>query len=239
MEETVQFMIGAEASCSDGACGQVLRVIVDPVAEAVTHLVVVPKHQRDPGRLVPLDLVDATAGEIRLRCTRAEFEKLDLAEETDFIAGTGTHEGYGPGQVGYWPYYGLGSNMGIGGLGMAGIGGMGMDRGGNVSDTVTYDTVPLGEVEVRRGEHVHATDGQIGRVQGLVIDLASRHVTHVLLQDGHLWDRKEVAIPMSAVASTSDGIQLKITRQEVQDLPPVDISHPGAPQTAREVPADQ
>jgi sporulation protein YlmC with PRC-barrel domain len=226
MEQTAQFMIGAEASCSDGACGQVQRVIVDPVAGAVTHLVVEPKHRRDRGRLVPLDLVNATAGEIRLQCTQAEFEKLDPAEETEFIAGTGTYAGYGPGQVGYWPYYGLGG-MG-GGMGGMGIGGIGMG-GRNVPQTITYDTVPLGEVEVRRGEHVHATDGQIGRVQGLVIDPASRHVTHVLLQEGHLWGRKQVAIPISAVASTSEGIQLKITRQEVQDLPPVDITHPDAP----------
>jgi hypothetical protein len=48
----------------------------------------------------------------------------------------------------------------------------------------------------------------------------------VLLQEGHLWGRKEVAIPISAVASTTDGIQLKLAKQEVQDLPPVDIDHP-------------
>jgi hypothetical protein len=29
------------------------------------------------------------------------------------------------------------------------------------------------------------------------------HVTHVLLQEGHLWGRKEVAIPITAVAGTS------------------------------------
>ena len=81
-------------------------------------------------------------------------------------------------------------------------------------------------MEVRRGQPVQATDGDIGRVQGLVIDPGSRHVTHVLLQEGHLWGRKEVAIPISAVASTSDGILLKITKQDVHDLPPVDINHP-------------
>jgi hypothetical protein len=52
-------------------------------------------------------------------------------------------------------------------------------------------------------------------------------VTHVLLQEGHLRGRREVAIPISAVASTATGIQLKITKQDVQDLPPVDIDHPG------------
>jgi sporulation protein YlmC with PRC-barrel domain len=83
----------------------------------------------------------------------------------------------------------------------------------------------LDEVEVRRGEHVHATDGHIGRVHGLVIDANSHHVTHVILEEGHLWGRKEVAIPIGAVTGIDDGIRLNLTKQQVQDLPPVDIDH--------------
>jgi uncharacterized protein YrrD len=98
---------------------------------------------------------------------------------------------------------------------------------GEVPRSVTYDRVPLGEVAVRRGEEVHATDGGIGRVQGLVIDPGDHHVTHVLLQEGHLWGRKQVAIPIRAVTGISDdGIRLNITKQEVEDLPPVDVDHP-------------
>jgi hypothetical protein len=48
----------------------------------------------------------------------------------------------------------------------------------------------------------------------------------VLLQEGHLWGRKEVAIPIGAVASTVGGIRLTIAKQQVQELPPVDIDHP-------------
>jgi len=88
-------------------------------------------------------------------------------------------------------------------------------------------------VEVRCGEHVHAADGHIGRVQGLVIDPDSHHVTHVLLQEGHLWGRKEVAIPISAVTGVDDGIRLNITKQQVQDLPPVDVHHPNGWSGAR------
>ena len=43
MAETTQFTIGAEAHCTDGVCGEVSRVVVDPVAQTVTHLVVEPK----------------------------------------------------------------------------------------------------------------------------------------------------------------------------------------------------
>ena len=214
MTKATPFMIGTGVSCSDGACGKVTRVVVDPVARAVTHLVVEPGHWHGPGRLVPLGLADATARQIRLRCTLADFGKLDPAEETQFLPGTPGHPGYDPDQVLWMPYYSMG--MGMGG-GMAGNYG---------PQTVTYDTVPLDEVEVRRGEHVHATDGHIGKVQGLVIEPTSHRVTHVLLQEGHLWGRKEVAVPISAVTGVDDGIRLNITKQQVQDLPPVDIQHP-------------
>jgi sporulation protein YlmC with PRC-barrel domain len=208
MADTKQFTIGARASCADGVCGEVIRVVVDPVARAVTHLVVEPKHRVGLGRLVPLDLVDTPTGEVRLRCTLAEFGNLDFAEETQFLPGDSSYAGYGPGQWLSWPYSGLGRGM------------------GELSQRVIFDKVPLGEVTVRRGEHVHATDGEIGRVHGLVIDSGDHHVTHVLLEEGHLWGHKEVAIPISAVTQVESGIQLSITKQEVYDLPPVNIDHP-------------
>jgi len=212
MAKTTPFTIGAEASCADGVCGEVSRVVIDPVAGELTHLVVEPKGRAGLGRLVPLDLVDATGGEIRLRCTRADFESLDAAEQTQFVPGTRGYAAYGPEQVLSWPYSSLG-----------GAGVEGTVTG--ISETVTYDTIPLGEVAVRRGERVHATDGEIGQVEGLVIDPRNHHVTHVLLQEGHLWGRKEVAIPISAVTGIDDGIRLNITKHQVQDLPPVDIDH--------------
>ena len=132
-----QFTIDVDATGTDGVCGKVIRIIVDPIARAVTHIVVEPKHRRGQGRLVPLDLVDTTPGEVRLRCTRAEFEKLDHAEETQFLPGGSDYDGYGPQQWVSWPYYGLGGT----GLGM-----------GAVWGSVTYDTVPLGEVTMRRGD---------------------------------------------------------------------------------------
>jgi sporulation protein YlmC with PRC-barrel domain len=217
MSETTQFTIGAKATCTNGICGEVSRVVVDPVAKTVTHLVVEPKHREGLGRIVPLDLVDTSSGDISLRCTLAEFDELDHAEESSFLPETGGHAGYDPEHVLSWPYYGLGG-MGIGATTALGI--------GNATQPVTYDALPLGEVAVHRGEQVHATDGDIGRVQGLVIDPGSHRVTHVLLQEGHLWGRKEVAIPIGAVTRADEGIQLKISKQEVQDLPEVDIDHP-------------
>jgi sporulation protein YlmC with PRC-barrel domain len=218
MSETTEFTIGSEVACSDGVCGELARVVVDPVARALTHLVVEAKHRRGTGRLVPIELVESTAEEIRLRCAMSEFEALEDAEETRFLPGASGEWPYGQSQMLSQPYYGLGMvGMGMGGMGM------GMDAG---PQTVTYDRVPVGEVEVRRGEHVHATDGPIGQVQGLVMDPSDHHVTHVLLDEGHLWGKKRVAIPISAVKDVKDGVRLNLTKDQVRDLPAVDLDHP-------------
>jgi sporulation protein YlmC with PRC-barrel domain len=213
MAGAVGFAIGSEVSCADGQCGQLSRVVVDPVAVAVTDLVVEPEHRSGLARLVPVELASPAADGILLSCTLAQFAQFDSAEETQFVPGTRGYEIYGPDQVLSWPYYRLGDTV------------MDPDLEGKFSETVTVDTVPVGEVEVRRGGHVQATDGAIGQVQGLVIDAASEHVTHVLLQEGHLWGRKQVAIPIGAVTDVADdGITLSISRQQVADLPPVSLA---------------
>jgi sporulation protein YlmC with PRC-barrel domain len=217
MAEATGFTIGAEASCSDGFCGKVSRLVIDPAARTVTHLVIEPKHRKEPGRLVPIHLVDTTTGQIRLRCTIAEFDKLDLSEETDLAEGLGYGGGYGQAEA----VQGYG---GVGGMGVGGSAtGMGIGMGlGHRTATVVHDVVPLGETEVGRGESVHALDGEIGQVQGFLVDPNDHHVTHVLLQEGHLWGRKEVVIPISAVTGVDAGIRLNITKKQVEDLPLAD-----------------
>lgn len=86
---TAPFTIGADVSRTDGVGGNVSRLVIDPRARTVTHLVV--NDRQGQGRLVPLNLVDvdATTGKIRLRCTIAEVEKIDPAGRTVLLEGGG------------------------------------------------------------------------------------------------------------------------------------------------------
>jgi len=56
-------------------------------------------------------------------------------------------------------------------------------------------------------------------VLGCMVDVADQRVTHVLLREGHLGGKREVAIPISAVNAIDEGIRLSITKKEVEDLP--------------------
>ena len=210
-----EFTIGVRASCSDGYCGELSRIITDPATRKMTHLVVKQKHRHQDDRLVPIELVDMTAGDISLRCTLAEFDELEPAEEVDLVEGDDYGGGYG-GAESVQGYGNVGS-MGVGGS----VSGTGVGTGiGHRTRTVTHHVVPLGEAELVPGEHVHAVDGEIGQVLGFIVDPDDQRVTHVLLKEGHLWGRKEVAIPVSAVTAIDEGIRLNLTKKQVEDLPP-------------------
>jgi hypothetical protein len=179
--------IGAKVTSADDVFGCVIRIIVDPTSEAVTHAVIELGGDK---RLVPIDHVHVTADGVRLNCTQAVFDKFKPAGTAgSFVAG----------------------NSGSGAM----------------VRKMTYDSIPFGEVEVRRGDHVHATDGEIGLVDGLLVDPADHRATHVLLQEGHLWGRKVVAIPMGAVTDLRVGVRLNLSKQQVENLPPVAVNRPG------------
>jgi hypothetical protein len=210
-EPRLVFRIGAGVRCADGACGELRCLVIDPATDSVTDLVVEEPHRQGLGQMVPLDQVTAATDEaVKLRCSLAEFWQLKPADETQFLPGTRGDEDYGDEQVISWPSY----------PDRGGMPGSSADNVPWVSETVTFDLVAEGKTEVPRGEHVHATDGDIGRVQGVIVDPRDRRVTHVLLREGRLWGRRELAIPRDAVASVdADGFHLNLTRQDVQDLP--------------------
>jgi sporulation protein YlmC with PRC-barrel domain len=209
-----EFTVGVRTECSDGYCGQLSRILTDPATRKITHLVIKPTHRRQSNRLVPIELVDMTADCVSLRCTLAEFDELQPAEEIDLAEGEEYGGGYGDAES--VQGYGNVGGMGIGGSVSGAPIGAGL---GHHTRTVTHHVVPMGEAELRPGEHVHAVDGEIGEVLGFIVDPDDQRVTHVVLKEGHLWGRREVAIPISAVTAIDEGIRLNITKKQVEDLP--------------------
>ena len=233
MPQARLFRLEAEVRCADGDCGKLRTLVISRGNDAVTHLVVESAHREGPSKIVPLSLVDASlvntggAGtakdEVRLRCTTAEFERLDSAEATYFPGDEDYENTVGSWEPdNLWPYYASASGMVPGTPGTPG----GL---GKIPEPVTVDAVPdelPGEDEVFRGDHVHATDGDIGHVLGFVVEAGSGRVTSILLREGHLLGRRTVLIPRSAVAEVgADGFRLNITREQLRHLPPADDEH--------------
>lgn len=200
MSET-QLMIGAEVRCSDGPGGHLRRVIVDPADNRLTHLAVRPDGLQS-GRLVPADQVVSADGGVLLRCSTAEFARFE-ADEVVPESGPGVPRGPGqpvaPGVTGIEQDTGYGNQM------------------------PTRERIPAGGVQVRHGEPVYAAEREVGQTQGVGVDLEDRYVTHLLLDSGHFWGRKRVAVPSGHVAYVGDVIQLDLTKDEVRDLPSLEV----------------
>ena len=201
MSDRQRFRIGSAVHCSDGRCGTLVRLLADPRSENVAHLVVEYGHRHRPTRLVPVDLVLSAEDEIRLRCSRAQFDALESAEEIEVVQSAPMPDLMGVDLAG-------GSRIDV--------------YMAPPSMKVVHECVPLGEVTIRRGTGVTASDGEIGTAQGLVVRSSDHHVTHVLVECGHLWDRKTVAIPITAVAGLDDVAHVTLTKAQVRELPQLD-----------------
>jgi hypothetical protein len=205
----VTLTIGAPAVCSDGFPGVLTGLVVEPRARTVTHLVVEPEGGQGLARLVPLDHADAAAEPITLRYTEAQFKDLSPAEETlaEFVPG-----------------YDVPVQLLPAGEGWRGAGGPVAD-GGTIPQIREMETIPLipetaagtPEVEENRGDHVYATDGDVGQFHGLRVNPDNGQALHVLLRR-HPWGHAELAIPIGKVSGFEAGVRLGITKQEVKDL---------------------
>jgi hypothetical protein len=80
-----------------------------------------------------------------------------------------------------------------------------------------YDRVPKSEVEIRRASAVESANGHhLGDVDGFLVD-DDQLITHVVLEQGYSWERREVLIPIGAVSRVeSDEVTLSLTRERPQ-----------------------
>ncbi len=215
--------IGNRVRCTDGVYGELADIVIDPLEKRVTHLVVQLEQGEGEGRLVPIQLAkgrDDEQREIELECTVDEAQGFESVHEAAYL-----RLGESPAEDPDWdvgvedvlamPYY------------------AGLDEGtypGALDSHVTmyYDRVPKGQVEVRRSSAVISADGHsLGEVDGFVVD-ADEHITHFVLERGHLWGRKEVTIPIGAVARVeSDAVHVALSKDEVGALPAVRVGRHG------------
>jgi uncharacterized protein YrrD len=220
----VRLELGRPVNCTDGPFGKLADVVIDPTKRVVTHLVVEPDDDHDKARLVPIELASAEEGgtpAIAVRCSVEEAGRLEPVEETAYIR-LGESPELEPGwEMGVEtvlaePYYVYGY-----------VGGPGYETAPADYDphvSVTYDRIPKGEVEVRRASEVTSADGHpLGKVDGFLVG-DDDAITHFVLERGHLWGKREVTIPINAVASVfTDAVTLTLTKAEVGELPSVRV----------------
>jgi sporulation protein YlmC with PRC-barrel domain len=203
--------------CADGALGELADVVIDPSTRRVTHLVVQRRDRHDTARLVPIDRARAPAAPedptISLDCSIAEVNGLKTLETTAYLP-LGQRPVEDPdSDIGIEKAFELppAQSLGVNALG-SGIGPL----DGDPHVTVTYDRIPKGTVEIRRASEVTSSDGHhAGHVVGLVLDEQDQ-IAQLVLEHGHLWRRREIAIPIDSIARIeSDEVVLNLSSDEV------------------------
>jgi hypothetical protein len=80
------------------------------------------------------------------------------------------------------------------------------------------EQVPSGERALHQGAHVNATDGKVGTVDELLLN-DSGQISHLVMHKGHLWGKKQVIVPLSAVDKVvDDTVYLKLDKATVSTL---------------------
>jgi sporulation protein YlmC with PRC-barrel domain len=218
----VKLELQSPVRCLDGPFGELADVVIDPTSRRVTDLVVEPNHRHGLACLVPIELASAEDGEhpaILLRCTVEDASRLPLVQEFAYLrlGEPLTHDpdwDVGIENVLALPYYGYAE------FGFAEFGQPPVDP--HVS--MNYDRIPKGDVEIRRASEVTSSDGsRLGQVDGFLVDADDR-ITHLILERGHLWGRREVTIPIGAVTHVAtDAVDVGLTKDEVAALPLIPI----------------
>jgi sporulation protein YlmC with PRC-barrel domain len=199
----MEIPLQAQVECADGACGRSVYILIDPLFDRVTHLVVKEDLSPNTEYIVPVGFISTTiADTIQLNCSKAELEQMKPFVKTEFV------ESKMPVQ-----------NVGFTG-GMYGIGSYYYMPEITAQVPVQHFQIPLGELAVQRGTRVEAKDGYVGKVDEFVVNPETGNITYLVMREGHLWGAKNVLIPISAMDDTGDDtLFLNIDKQRLKSLP--------------------
>jgi sporulation protein YlmC with PRC-barrel domain len=189
--------INAKVICQDGDCGRSLCAVLNPLNNGITHVVV-----REPGgsiisRLVPIERIGESDPDlIRLSCTRAELEQMEIFSESEFIP------------------YDLSGTMFLQPYAAPAVAGV----------LLEHEKIPPGELAVRRGSPVEASDGYVGTVDEFIVEPEKYHITHLVLRKGHLWDPRDVTIPVRQIDRIAERtVYLKLNKAQIGALPALKV----------------
>lgn len=198
--------INAKVHCKDGECGQITCVIVNPVTDDLTHIVVKEKTFPYEERLVPMKFVQsATSDAVLLNCFKADLSHMEHFFKHEYVELDRSYGAYAAQHYVYLPYASPVDNDYL---------------------DIKHERIPVGRLAIHRGAEVEAVDGRIGKVDEFLLEPDSGHITHLIMREGHIWDQKEVSIPVSDIDHVEDDtVYLTASKNEIATLPTIPVHH--------------
>ena len=82
----MEIPLDTKVECTDGFCGKSEYILINPILDRVTHLVVKEDTSPHIEYIVPVEFVSKTENDlIRLSCSKEELEEMDPFISTTFI----------------------------------------------------------------------------------------------------------------------------------------------------------
>ena len=200
--------LNAAVECLDGPCGKTISIVINPASKSVTHIVVLDKTLGNDERMIPIEhLGEATETQVKLNIRRDEMVGMDPFIKTryhktktvDFMESYIGHD---------FDFYLLPYATPM----------------KTVYTSIDEEQIPPGELAIHRGAGVEATDGKVGMLGEFLVNPLTGHISRLILMEGHLWGKKEVSIPVSAIHRIEEGsVYLKLDKKAVESLPSVPV----------------
>ena len=201
------FNLGSKVQCTDGQCGNLSKLVIDPDSGQVTDIIIEKGFLLTTNIVLPITLVeDVTEEQIRLAIPSEQLSRYPIYEVTEFEE---------PAEV---------ANR----QPAAGVSPLGLQ-------TVTEPVAPMVKRKIRRGIEegrqvieagmsVNNSEGVVGKVDRVIIDPITGKISHIVLKRGLVISNLTI-IPIAIMDSIyNNGIFIIATDQEIEQFPAYDPS---------------
>jgi sporulation protein YlmC with PRC-barrel domain len=193
--------------CLDGPFGYLDGIILDPITDEVTHLVVQEDKLLGIKRMVPVEeIVESNFRYILLQCTLQELSEFELFTDVEFIPVNDQFDyaydlpDLEDRTLFSWPYA--------------------TTKPGFIP--LEHEHVPSNELMIGKNTEVFATDGRVGFIDDLMIKSDTHQITDLAVRVGYFWGYKDVDIPMDEIEKINpDSVFLKLNKDAVESLPAI------------------
>ncbi len=197
--------IGAEVRGPEGKLGTLTQIVIEPLGERITHVVVERGGLHPWEKLVPTEYLTRTEGS-RVWTNLRLQEMRDLPDTLE-VAGSGPAPAT-PTEVPmadlhpvglFWPSSVLGWYL---------------PSHQASSPAHLHSNLPEGAHSLKSGTEVLCRDGKAGRLDEMLYDESSGRATGMIIRKGFFFAR-ELEAPIDWVESINDAIHLKVTCDEL------------------------
>ncbi len=204
----MEFRIGCHIIDKNGTrLGKLTHVVVDPATKEVAEIVLGESGILGRDAIVPVGAVTSAEHDaIHLELTKDQIGNLKDFVLSHFVE----PEGYDPGSAAW----GSGALIaqGVGPVGAA----SGMEGLAYTPIVESEEQIPEGDVDIRPGTEVWASDGKIGHVDDVLVDGETKRVRAFLVKEGFVFHH-DVEVDLKYVSAIgADRITLSVTKDDLE-----------------------